>query len=134
GGVNRVSGDATNDVNWTSFTPASAPPCPEIGDATAIAEDAANGRVRVALAGDTYDIDAGPGDGACMYEIASNTWHYFHTVSSGLADNTVLDLVVDSEGRAWFATSPYQSEGPGGVYLCSWVDNQCYWEDYLIAD
>lgn len=133
GGVNRISGNT-----WTTFTPGNSPGCTEIDQTSDLAVDAVNGRVWVALANGIYDIDGRPGEGACMYEIATNTWHHFHEGNSGLADDTVIDLAVDAEGRAWFATDHYGevpgSNIPGGVYLCSWVDDECWWEDYGRSD
>ena len=129
GGVNRISGNT-----WTTFIPANSPGCTQIDQASDLAVDAVNGRVWVALANGIYDIDGRPGEGACMYEIASNSWHYFNKDNSGLGDDTVLDLTVDSEGRAWFATDHYGGDVPGGVYLCSWVDDECWWEDYDKSD
>jgi ligand-binding sensor domain-containing protein len=129
GGVNHLVGSTI-----TAHTPATAPGCPQIDQASDIAVDASRGRVWVALANGIYNIDGRPGEGACLYEIATDTWHHFHEDNSGLADNTVFDLAIDSEGRSWFATSPYNNVTPGGVYLCTWINGTCYWEEYGTGD
>lgn len=131
-GVNRIQGNT-----WTTFTSVNTPGCPNIGEATSVAVDNERGRVWFGLAAGTYGIDPVAGQGVCMYDISADTWHHFHKNNSGLADNTVLDVAVDSEGRAWFPTYPFDTIADptdGGVSVCTWIDDTCYWKTYKTAD
>lgn len=124
-GVARITGSNS----WTVFTNANTPGCSVIEDVSEIAVDEANGRVWFGSPS-TGQIDPLPGEGACMLETNSNTWHHFHEGNSGLTTNSVTDIAVDADGRAWFSTWPNGTGAPGGAYVCTWIDDQCYWAHY----
>jgi ligand-binding sensor domain-containing protein len=121
GGVNRVAGNT-----WTTYTNANTPGCGVIESARRVVIDDTRGRVWFGT--DRSGIDSLPGQGVCMFDTASGAWRRFHSGNSGLTDDTVKDLAVDGVGRAWFGTVA------GGVSVCAWVDDTCYWQAYRTAD
>jgi len=128
GGVNRLVGNT-----WTTFTDGNTPGCGVIESATHLAVDDSGGRVWFGTDG-TGTIDPQPGLGACMFNTANGSWRRFHAANSGLIDDTVKDLAVDTEGRVWFGTTPFYPSSPGGVSVCTWMGNDCYWRSYKTAD
>jgi len=128
GGVNRVVGG-----NWTTYTNGNTPGCGAIQSATTVAIDDQGGRVWFGT-DRTGEIDPRPGVGACMFDVADGTWRRFDSSNSGLADETVKDLGLDSEGRVWFATTPFYPGDSGGVSACTWVNDTCYWRTYGPSD
>ena len=128
GGVNRVA-----SAVWTTYTNTTASPCTVIESATDVAIDEKGGRVWFGT-DRTWQVDALDGQGACMFDNSAGTWHLFDSGNSGLQDDTVKDLAVDAEGRVWFATDPYYGGDPGGVYVCTWANNTCYWKSYGTTD
>jgi ligand-binding sensor domain-containing protein len=128
-GVARITGSNT----WTVFRNANTPDCPVIEDVSEIAVDEANGRVWFGSPS-AGQIDPRPGEGACMLETDTNTWYRFHEGNSGLTTNSVTDIAVDTSGRAWFSTWPNGTSAPGGAYVCTWIDDQCYWAHYTQQD
>jgi ligand-binding sensor domain-containing protein len=121
------------NASWTSFTNANTSGCSVIESANRVVVDDKNGRVWFGT-DRSWEIDPLPGLGACMYETSSNTWHRFYSGNSGLATDTVRDIAVDEEGRAWFSTYPYELSDTGGVYACAWSNNACYWLSYDTSD
>jgi ligand-binding sensor domain-containing protein len=127
GGVQRIVG-----ATWTTYANANTPGCTVINEATSIAIDRQGGRVWFGT-NRTGNTDPAPGHGACMLDTQSGTWQHFHAGNSGLANNTVNGIAVDAEGRVWLTTAPFDSNDPGGVYVCTWVSGECYWQAYTIG-
>lgn len=75
-----------------------------------------------------------PGDGVCVYDISENKWHHFDSDNSTLGNDTVTDVAADADGRVWIATKKFDNSDPGGVYVCTWVADVCYWTTYKTAD
>lgn len=125
GGVARISSSG----NWTVFTNANTPGCPVINRAASIAIDGENGRVWLGTSAKGGIDDPIPGQGACMVETSTGEWHHFKDPNSGLQSNTVTGVAVDADGRAWFSTNTFDG-ARGGAYVCTWINDQCYWANY----
>ncbi len=124
-GVARITGSST----WTVFSNGNTSGCPIISYTVRIAADDRNDRVWFGTSR-LGEIDRLPGEGACMFEATGSIWHLFDSSNSGLGTNTVADIAIDPDGRAWLATDPSERAGPGGVYVCTWVNDLCYWAHY----
>jgi hypothetical protein len=126
------------DAEWTFFSSQNTPGCPDLSDVHNMTLDREHGRVWFALSEPAFDIggDASSGTGACVYDMNSDRWRQFHTGNSGLVDNTVLEVAVDTQGRAWFATDHFGPSGPtvGGVSVYTWVTDACCWKTYQSDD
>jgi ligand-binding sensor domain-containing protein len=102
--------------------------CPDINWANNITLDYLHDRVWITLSGGLFGGDPVPGLGACVFDRVTETWRHFNTGNSGLGDNSVVDVAVDREGRAWFGAMGQQP----GVYVYTWITDTCCWKTYKV--
>lgn len=103
--------------------------CPDIDLANSITLDYAHKRVWVSLGilvFNTIEPISNPGRGACVFDLETETWRHFTTTNSGLADDEVVDIAVDREGRAWFGVMNPST----GLYVYTWITDTCCWQSY----
>ncbi|MBV7327073.1 IPT/TIG domain-containing protein [Chloroflexi bacterium TSY] len=135
-GITRVHNPPFGTTEWTNFDRFNVSVCREIAQAKSIAIDEVGGRVWFGIDEliDPIEQRSDPGDGVCVYNISENQWYHFDSDNSTLANDTVTDVAADANGRIWIATQRFDNSDPGGVYVCTWIDDVCYWAVYKTAD
>ena len=135
GGVVWVRRSPLGADQRTTFTASNAPGGPQITPASSVTVDYGHNRVWFGLSQAVFGFDGGTGVGACVYDMGTNVWRHFDS-DSGLPGNTVMDIAVDREGRAWFASMADTRGGPdtGGLYVYTWVSDSCCWQEYRPGD